>query len=197
MRMEPSAGVEGRSVVLVDASVLGHREQPLRRVVRFLVVRDAAGFVDRFDELYAVAYRASFVVLGDRHEAEDCAQEAMARALDRWERIDGHATAWVARSATNAAIDRWRRRRRSEPTAKVIDRASVNDVEIRRDELVAVLRMLPRRQREAVVLRHLLDLTERDTATAMGCSTGTVKSASARGLARLREALATTWALEA
>src|SRR5690606_11275701 len=114
---------------------------------------------------------------------------ALARALDRWERIDGHATAWVARTATNTAIDRWRRRRRSEPTGKVIDQASVDDVEVRRDELVAVLRMLPRRQREAVVLRHLLDLTEHDTATAMRCSTGTVKSATARGLARLREAL--------
>lgn len=130
-------------------------------------------------------------------EAEDCAQDALTRALDRWARIDGHATAWVARTATNAAIDRWRRRHRSEPTAQVVGEALLDDVEVRRDELVAVLRKLPRRQLEAVVLRHLLDLTEHDTARAMGCSTGTVKSATARGLARLREALATTWALEA
>jgi DNA-directed RNA polymerase specialized sigma24 family protein len=47
-----------------------------------------------------------------------------------------------------------------------------------------------------VVLRHLLDLTERDTASAMGCTAGTVKSATSRGLAALRMSLGPTWALE-
>ena len=60
----------------------------------------------------------------------------------------------------------------------------------------SALRALPRRQREAVVLRFLVDLTEHDTARAMGCTRGTVKSAAARGLARLRVALGPTWALE-
>ena len=70
-------------------------------------------FVDRFAELFAVAYRAAFAVLGDRAEAEDCAQDALARLLDRWDRLDPAATApWVARVATNRAIDRWRRRER-------------------------------------------------------------------------------------
>jgi DNA-directed RNA polymerase specialized sigma24 family protein len=46
------------------------------------------------------------------------------------------------------------------------------------------------------VLRHLLDLTERETATAMGCTTGTVKSATSRGLAALRIDLGPSWALE-
>ena len=61
---------------------------------------------------------------------------------------------------------------------------------------MTALRALPRRQREAVVLRFLVDLSEHDTAQAMGCALGTVKSAAARGLERLRQALGPTWALE-
>ena len=67
------------------------------------------GFVDRFDELYAVGYRAGYAVLGRRADAEDCAQEAMARALARWDRVHEYAPAWVARVATNLALDRVRR----------------------------------------------------------------------------------------
>ena len=69
----------------------------------------ADDFVDRFDELFAVGYRAGYAVLGRRAEAEDCAQEAMARALARWSRVEDHAAAWVARVATNLALDRVRR----------------------------------------------------------------------------------------
>ena len=76
---------------------------------------ESAGFVEQFEELFAVAYRASFAILGERGEAEDCAQDALAKALARWSRIEDHATPWVARVATNAAIDRWRKRSRSHP----------------------------------------------------------------------------------
>ena len=61
---------------------------------------------------------------------------------------------------------------------------------------MTALRALPKRQREAVVLRYLVDLSESQTAQAMGCATGTVKSAAARGLDHLRRALGPTWALE-
>lgn len=56
-------------------------------------------------------------------------------------------------------------------------------------DLAIGLRALPRRQREAVVLRHLSDLPEAAVAAAMGCSTGAVKQHTARGLAALRRAL--------
>jgi RNA polymerase sigma factor (sigma-70 family) len=153
-----------------------------------------AGFVDRFDELYAVGYRAGYAVLGRRADAEDCAQEAMARALVRWRRVQEYAPAWVARVATNLALDRARRlnRQHPEPDAGVVD----DPVAVRRHDLVTALRALPKRQREAVVLRFLVDLSEAQTAQAMGCATGTVKSAAARGLDRLRHALGPTWALE-
>ncbi len=168
--------------------------QPRGVVVRFPGVSESAGFVDQFEELFAVAYRASFAILGERGEAEDCAQDALAKALARWGRIEDRATPWVARVATNAAIDRWRKRSRSHPHEP--PDGSDDPLRLRRADLVRALRALPRRQREAVVLRHLLDLTERDTASAMGCTTGTVKSATSRGLAALRISLGPTWALE-
>jgi RNA polymerase sigma-70 factor, ECF subfamily len=152
------------------------------------------GFVDRFDELYAVGYRASFAVLGRRADAEDCSQEAMARALVRWERVEAYAAAWIARVATDLALDRVRKLNRRHPD-RAVD-VGEDPVAIRRRDLVAALRALPRRQREAVVLRFLVDMSESDTARAMGCATGTVKSAAARGLQRLRLTLGPAWALE-
>lgn len=152
-------------------------------------------FVARFAELYGVAYRAAFPVLGSREDAEDCAQEAMARLLPRFGRMTPDAVLpWVARVSVNLAIDRWRRverERRRTPTA-----ASPVPVESRRADLVRALRALPARQRQAVVLRHVLDLSERDTATALRCSTGAVKSSTSRGLDRLRELLGPEWALD-
>jgi hypothetical protein len=56
-----------------------------------------------------------------------------------------------------------------------------------RDQLVRLLRELPPRQRAAIVLRYWEDLTEADAARLMGCSVGTVKAATSRGLRRLRE----------
>ena len=152
-------------------------------------------FVDRFDELFAVGYRAGYAVLGRRAEAEDCAQEAMARALARWSRVEDHAAAWVARVATNLALDRVRkveRQRRHSLRPGVVD----DPIAVRRHDLVQALRSLPARQREAVVLRYIVDLSEHETAQAMSCATGTVKSAAARGLERLRTLLGPTWLLE-
>lgn len=168
--------------------------QPRAVVVRFPGVSESAGFVDQFEELFGVAYRASFAILGERGEAEDCAQDVLAKALVRWNRIEDHATPWIARAAANAAIDRWRKRSRSHPHEP--RNGSDDPLASRRADLVRALQALPRRQREAVVLRHLLDLTERETATAMGCTTGTVKSATSRGLAALRIDLGPSWALE-
>jgi hypothetical protein len=51
-------------------------------------VSESTGFVDQFEELFAIAYRASFAILGERGEAEDCAQDALAKALARWSRFE-------------------------------------------------------------------------------------------------------------
>ena len=60
---------------------------------------------------------------------------------------------------------------------------------VRRDDVLHALQALPRRQREAVTLRYYGDLTEAQTATAMGCSVGAVKSHTSRAMAALRPLL--------
>ncbi len=151
-------------------------------------------FVDRFEELHRVAYRAAFAVLGRRSDAEDCAQEALARALVRWRTVHTYAPAWVVRVATNQAIDRARSAAR---TSAALATSGVHDpMSDRRRDLVVALRSLPKRQREAVALRYLADLSEADAASVMGCSIGTIKSSTSRGLERLRAELGPQWAWE-
>ncbi len=160
-------------------------------------------FVARFDELFSVAYRAAFAVLGDRGDAEDCAQETLAKALLKWRRVHHHALPWIARVATNAAIDRHRKRRRSVVTDGPIDvigqphhgrEPLPSTIAEQRNDLVRALRALPHRQREIVVLRHIAGLTEAETATALRTSIGNVKSSTHRALSKMRSELGSTWA---
>jgi RNA polymerase sigma factor (sigma-70 family) len=152
-------------------------------------------FAGRFEELYRVAYRAAYGVLGDRAEAEDCAQEASARALVRWRRVHDYAPAFVARVSVNLALDRTRATQRANRLRRRPE-VDVDRFELaaRRRDLATALTALPKRQREAVVLRYLVDLPEADTANAMGCTVGTVKSTVARALDRMRIELGPQWA---
>ena len=147
-------------------------------------------FDERFEALAALAYRVAFRLVGDRNVAEDLAQEALARAFPRWEKISSYDEAWVVRVTTNLAIGRWRRRIPHHGPARAADAADAGLVE--RLDLQRALRSLPRRQREAVALRHLGDLSEQQTAEALGCSVGAVKQHTHRGLAALRSALTAT-----
>jgi RNA polymerase sigma-70 factor (sigma-E family) len=148
-----------------------------------------------FADLYKLAYRVAYRMLGDRSEAEDIAQETLARATLRWARLHERPEGWVSRVASNLAVDRYRHRRRQPhfPSGPV---GIVDDRTAERSDLVAALRRLPRRQREVVVLRYLADFTEIDVATALGCSVGTVKTHSSRGLAALRRHLGDTGATD-
>ncbi len=151
-----------------------------------------------FDRLFRVAYRAAYPILGNREEAEDCAQEACARALVRWSVIVDHAEPFVARVAINQAIDRGRKLTRGRRI--VIESPEWGTDEHvafeRRRLLVEALGKLPRRQREAVALRYLADLPERDVAEALGWSLGTVKSTVSRGLDRLHALMGPSMAVE-
>jgi RNA polymerase sigma-70 factor (sigma-E family) len=147
-----------------------------------------ADFEERFEELARIAHRVAHRLLGDRGDAEDVAQEALARAYVRWPAVRDHAEPWVARVATNLAIERWRKRR---PSASVdalalVGRSDRNEVIELRMALVEALRRLPRRQREVVVLRYLADLPERQVAEALRTSVGSVKQHTHRALGRLR-----------
>jgi RNA polymerase sigma factor (sigma-70 family) len=166
---------------------------------------DDPRFEDRFGPLADLSYRVAFRLVGDRSEAEDLAQEALARAYGRWRTVRGHDEAWVARVTTNLAIGRWRRRRlAAERGATAGDAALLArgdglrggrpggppEARVDRVDLVRALRALPRRQREVVALRYLADRPEAEVADLLGCSAGAVKQHAHRGLAALRARLA-------
>jgi RNA polymerase sigma-70 factor (sigma-E family) len=147
-------------------------------------------FERSFEGLYRLAYRVAFRILGDRAEAEDVAQETLARAVLRWSRLEARPEGWVSRVASNLAVDRYRRQARSRGRRDVSGPIGVVDDRMgERADLVAALRSLPRRQREVVVLRYLADLSEADVAATLGCSVGSVKTHASRGLAALRQRL--------
>ncbi len=151
---------------------------------------DRPSFDERVAVLAPLAYRVCFRILGDRHDAQDLTQEALARAFARWRRVAGYDEAWITRVSTNLALGEVRRRERSRRlTVEDAGSPAVDALVAQRAELVAVLRGLSRRQREVVALRYLADLPETDVARALGCSVGTVKQHASRGLAALRAAL--------
>ncbi|HVM39476.1 MAG TPA: sigma-70 family RNA polymerase sigma factor, partial [Acidimicrobiia bacterium] len=139
-------------------------------------------FEAAFDDLYPRAVRVARRMLGDQALAEDVAAEALARAYARWRKVAGleYRTAWVLRVTTNLALDELRRRK---PTAEVeLSTEGAEDVVALRLALAAALRGLPRRQREAVSLRYLADLSEQEVAAALGVAPGSVKTHVHRGL---------------
>jgi RNA polymerase sigma-70 factor (sigma-E family) len=158
--------------------------------------RDAA-FTAFVRERGAALSRTAFFLTGDRHLAEDLVQTALAQTYVHWHRIRDHAQveAYARRILVNANAAWWRRLSSGEtpveaapdvvlpdPTAAVAERAP----------LVEALRRLPARQRAAVVLRYYADLSEAETAAAMGCTTGSVKRHTSRGVERLRALLSGT-----
>ena len=140
-----------------------------------------------FVALHRAAYRVAYKLLGDRAEAEDIAQEALARALVRWRKVEPYAVAWVSRVAANLSIDKVRKDRRTTEAGE--ERGRLDPDAAERMDLVRALRSLPRRQRDVVVLRYLVDQSEEHVAGTLGISAGSVKTHASRGLASLRLAL--------
>jgi RNA polymerase sigma factor (sigma-70 family) len=149
----------------------------------------AQDFDDAFAVLYPRARKVALRILESVPDAEDAAAEALARALVRWKRLGqlAHREAWVLRVTANVAIDAARRRQVAPP----LEARTVNgdDQVVLRLTLVAALAALPRRQREAVVLRHLAGFSEAEVCDALGVSQNTVKKHLQRGMARLRAGL--------
>jgi RNA polymerase sigma-70 factor (sigma-E family) len=153
-----------------------------------------------FDEFARVhgdsLVRLSFALCGDRGKAEDAVQEALTGVYLRWGRLDDPLP-YARRSVVNATNDQWRhlsRRERRERSAAGQPQevpALLDDVVADRDRLIRALRRLPYGQRAVIVLRYWHQLSEQETAYALGNSVGTVKSQTSRALARLREELQT------
>ena len=135
--------------------------------------------------------RTAYLLVGDAGAAEDLVQTALERTARRWSRLDGEPEAYARTVLANLATDRWRALRvRPRETlgshAEPSGADPADSVALRRT-LIGALNELPRRQRAVLVLRFLDDLSEAQTAAALGISVGTVKSTTNRALTRLRE----------
>jgi RNA polymerase sigma-70 factor (ECF subfamily) len=136
-----------------------------------------------------------FLVTGDLHEAEEVVQEAFARASVRWSWLRDYNApeAWVRRVAMNLAVDRARRlRRHARAILRMGPPPAASEVSVETLVLVEALRTLPVRQRQAIVLHHLVGLPVEAVAQTLRVPAGTVKSLLSRGrralAARLGEA---------
>jgi RNA polymerase sigma factor (sigma-70 family) len=150
-----------------------------------------------FSEFYRTSrdecLRTVLVSVGDQDTAQELVAEAFARACASWRTVSRHPApaAWVVRTALNANISRWRRRRRevSMPDPGMvadlptIGAASSSAVDPR---IMAALMRLPARQRQVVALRLILDLDTNRTAEMLGITPNTVMAHMARALAALR-----------
>jgi RNA polymerase sigma-70 factor (sigma-E family) len=143
--------------------------------------------------------RLAKIMLGDQALAEDIVQDAFLGLFRRWSSLGDHdrAVGYLRASVLNGCRTAYRGRSRRDrallffvPKAEEIGSAEESALigEANR-EVMAALRALPARQREAVVLRYYLDLSEAQAAEAMHVAQGTVKSATSRGLAALARML--------
>ncbi len=160
---------------------------------------DAETAVTALYQLHAVGLiRLAVVMLGDRAAAEDVVQEAFCALYRRWDHLvdTGKALTYVRSSILNGCRSELRRRIRSErrpvSDAAAEGAASAEVMALigeEHREVLAALQRLPRRQREALVLKFYLDLPEPEIAASMGVTTGTVKSTTSRALGALARLL--------
>lgn len=163
---------------------------------------EPAGFHEFVVARSPALLRTAWMLTGDQVAAGDLLQTALAKTWPHWARIaDGHPDAYVRKVMVRVNAS-WRGRRwnRETPTPDANlhhqrDHASDGNDSARLDDRLILrnaLMNLPVRQRQVVVLRFFDDLSVDAVSEAMGCSTGTVKSQSAKGLAKLRQALEAT-----
>jgi RNA polymerase sigma-70 factor (sigma-E family) len=135
--------------------------------------------------------RMAIMLTGNRADAEDLVQAALAKTYLSWGKINDRAAldAYVRRAMVNTHISWWRRRKLEEfptdelPDQVVADHSGESDMA---EVVRRALDRLPRRMRAAVMLRYFEDMTEPEIAAALGISLGTVKSTVSRAVARLR-----------
>jgi RNA polymerase sigma-70 factor (sigma-E family) len=140
--------------------------------------------------------RLAVIMLGERQAAEDAVQDAFLGLFRRWDALNDpeRALAYVRSSLFNGCRTVLRQRGRNRqfalvepPHAESADARLLLGEEHR--EVLAALRRLPDRQREAVALRYCLDMPVDEVARAMGVAEGTVKSATSRGIAAITRML--------
>lgn len=155
--------------------------------------RRDAEFTEYLAARQAALLRTAYLVCGDRHQAEDVLQTALAKLYLSWDKVRdrGALDAYVRRIVVNETTSAWRRpwHRRERVTDVLPETAAHHDAydEGQSAALWDVVRSLPPRARAVVVLRYYEQLTEAETAQTLGISTGTVKSQCSRAMTLLRE----------
>jgi RNA polymerase sigma-70 factor (sigma-E family) len=160
-------------------------------------VSDREAFTAFVEQRWAPLVRLAWALTGDLHLGEDLAQATLDRLWRRWAKVSASGDPWpyTQRIAVSLAST-WRRRRWHTEVvvadvAEASPRIEVAEAVLDRHTVQRWLAELPRGQRTVVTLRFLGDLSVEETAAIAGCSTGTVKSQTAKALTRLR-ALAET-----
>ncbi len=132
--------------------------------------------------------RTAYLLTGNHHDAEDLVQSALIKVVPKWARIRDRPEPYVRQVLARESVNRWRGRRWREVTTEVVPEAMHHPSADSADRIALLedLRRLSPRQRAVLVLRYFDDLTEADTAEALGISVGTVKSHARDALARMR-----------
>lgn len=154
-------------------------------------VRTGGVLADLYRRHAPAAGRLAYLLTGDRALAQDLLQEAFVRVVGRFQhlRVPDAFEAYLRRTIVNLHTSQLRRRRLERAYLEREGRAetSTTNPDVHgREELWRAVLALPPRQRAAVVLRYYEDLSERETADALGCSTPAAKSLVARAMQTLR-----------
>jgi RNA polymerase sigma-70 factor (sigma-E family) len=150
-------------------------------------------YVEYLNARLSRLHRTAFLLCGDEHRADDIVQSTAVALYLNWKRVqsadnvDGYVHRMLVRQYLDTKRQFWSK---VMLTARTLERPAPPEHGFdERSELAPALAQLPKGQRTVLVLRFYCDLSVEDTATAMGCSAGNVKSQSARGLATLRKLL--------
>lgn len=159
--------------------------------------RDTAAFAEFVASRGRALHRAAYLMVGDDALAQDLVQEALTKTYVAWPRLRDprNAEAYCRKAITTTAISWFRRKgwNNERPTEQLPEGVAPHlgheAAVAEHDAVWQALLSIPPRQRAALVLRFYEDLTEVQTAAAMGCAVGTVKSQVSAGLAKLRDRL--------
>lgn len=156
------------------------------------MARDEASYREYVTHRLDGLRRTAFLLCGDWHLADDLVSIALVKLLRHWPRVSAmdQPDAYVRRMLLRALLDERRRPwRRERPTDTLPDRATATADPSERLAILDHLAELPPRRRAVLVLRYFCDLSVEDTAAALECTEGTVKSQTARALDTLRARL--------
>ena len=150
-------------------------------------------FEEFFDLEYERLLRALYLVVGERQEAEDLAQDAFVKVLERWETVRwmDSPTGYLYRTAMNTFRTRYRRAVMAVRRIAFLaprQRNAFEDVEITADVRGALTALTPR-QRAAIVLTELLGYGNEEAASIMGIESSTVRALTTQARARMRSAI--------